>query len=190
TAEERGLLPANNAVYRDDYAIGTLRDRLAETLRTGRASAQRRSHAWHRLLALSRAVHAGVGHDQLRLPGYGRRLLDPDRFPFLEGRLPDGNRIDADLVDDHTVYEILSAIQVVDGRPIAFRALEVEQIGHVYESLLDHSAVTADNPVVGLVGATRGLEPEVALDELEAARLAGDATLLEVLEEHTGKKQK
>lgn len=190
TAEERGLLPANNAVYRDDYAIGTLRDRLAETLRTGRASAQRRSHAWHRLLALSRAVHAGVGHDQLRLPGYGGRLFDPDRFPFLEGRLPDGNRIDADLVDDHTVYEILSAIQVVDGRPIAFRALEVEQIGHVYESLLDHSAVTADNPVVGLVGATRGLEPEVALDELEAARLAGDATLLEVLEEHTGKKQK
>lgn len=188
TAEERGLLPANNAVYRDDYAIGTLRDRLAETLRTGRASAQRRSHAWHRLLALSRAVHAGVEHDQLRLPGYGGRLFDPDRFPFLEGRLPDGESLDADLVDDHTVHEILTAIQVVEGRPIAFRALEVEQIGHVYESLLDHSAVTAHVPVVGLIGATRGLEPEVALDELEAARLAGDEDLLDLLAERTGKK--
>jgi hypothetical protein len=188
TAEERGLLPANNAVYRDDYAIGTLRDYLAETLRTGRASAQRRSHAWHRLLALSRAVHTGVEHDQLRLPGYGGRLFDPDRFPFLEGSLPDGGRLDADLVDDHTVHEILTAIQVVDGRPIAFRALEVEQIGHVYESLLDHSAVTAEVPVVGLIGATRGLEPEVALDELEAARLAGDEDVLDLLAERTGKK--
>lgn len=188
TAEERGLLPANNAVYRDNYAIGTLRDRLAETLRTGRASAQRRSQAWHRILALSRAVHEGVGHDQMRLPGYGGRLFDPERFSFLEGRLPDGSLVDADLVDDHTVYEILTAIQVVDGRPIAFRALEVEQIGHVYESLLDHSAVTAKNPIIGLVGAARGLEPEVALDELEAARLSSDDTLLDLLAEHTGKK--
>ena len=188
TAEERGLLPSSNAVYRDHYAIGTLRERLEETLRTGRASAQRRAYAWYRLLALSRAVHGGVAHDQLRLPGYGGRLFDPDRFAFLEGRLADGARIDADLVDDHTVYEILTAIQVVEGRPISFRALTVEQIGHVYESLLDHSAVTATTPVLGLVGTTRGMEPEVPLDELEAARLTGDGALLDLLEEKTGKK--
>lgn len=188
TAEERGLLPAANSIYQRDYAIGTLRERLEEGLRSGRASSQRRSHGWHRLLALSRAVHAGVAHDQLRLPGYGGRLFDPDRFPFLEGCLADGSQVDADLVDDLTLSEILAAIQVVDGRPISFRALEVEQIGHVYESLLDHSAVKADTPVVGLVGAARGLEPEIPLAELEEARLAGDEKLIETLDELTGKK--
>ena len=35
---------------------------------------------------------------------------------------------------------------------LSFRALDIEQIGHVYERLLDHHGVRADAPGVGLAG--------------------------------------
>jgi hypothetical protein len=47
--------------------------------------------AWLRLLALFRAVHAGIAHDRPRIAAYGGGLFDPDRHPFLEGRRPGGH---------------------------------------------------------------------------------------------------
>jgi hypothetical protein len=43
-----------------------------------------------------------------------------------------------------------------EARRLSFRALSIEQIGHVYETLLDHSARRATQPVLGL---TRHEEP-------------------------------
>ena len=50
-------------------------------------------------------------------------------------------------------------------RRVSFRALGVEQIGHVYEGLLDHTAVRATEPVLGIRG-TRDKEPEIPLATL------------------------
>lgn len=36
-----------------------------------------------------------------------------------------------------------------EARRLSFRALDVEQIGHVYEGLLDHTAVRAEAPTLG-----------------------------------------
>ena len=45
-----------------------------------------------------------------------------------------------------------------EARRLSFRSLDIEQIGHVYEMLLDHITVRAMAPGIGLVG-TKGAEP-------------------------------
>src|SRR4029077_10875714 len=52
-------------------------------------------------------------------------------------------------------------------RRLSFRALDIEQIGHVYEGLLDHTARRATETVLGLDGKE---DPEVALSELNRRR--------------------
>ncbi len=189
-AEERGLLPvAENQLYADEYAISTLLDRLEADAYRNRSAMQRRSGAWQRLLALSRAVHAGVGHDRLRLPAYGGDLFDPDEHPFLEARIPatrdeEGNidawrQLDVGVIDDHTILTVLRHLQIANGQRISFRSLDVEQIGHVYESLLDHSAVIVQpdqGAVLGLTGKS-GEEPEIVLTSLEDWAEKGRAEL-------------
>ena len=71
---------------------------------------------------------------------------------------------------------------------MSFRALDIEQIGHVYEGLLDHTAKRARSRILGLVG-TKDKEPEVPLAELERLQAKGENDLLEFLQEETGKSE-
>ncbi len=202
-AEERGLLvPRSDELYQDHYAASTLRDQLEDLAgRHGEEVLERRYDAWCRLLALSRAIHGGIAHEDLRLPAYGGSLFDPDQYPFLEGRpqAPDGQTWRdvpaAPLpIDNRTVLHLLRALQllavplpggVTETRRLSFYGLSVEQIGHVYEGLLDHTAVRATGPILGLRGA-KGADPEIALAELE--RLAPDPKALqERLRDATGR---
>jgi hypothetical protein len=138
-------------------------------------------------------------HDTLQLPAYGGSLFDPDRFPFLEGReqrthwqetgaepLRINNRIVLHLLEALQILQIRVPGGGVEPRRLSFRALDIEQIGHVYEGLLDHTAVRATSIVLGLVG-TRYEEPEVALAELERFQAQGEAALLAWLKEQTGR---
>jgi len=198
-AEERRLLPLDDPLYAQSYAASTLRGQLEErATRFGEDPLERSPAAWYRLLALSRAVFGGIEHEALRLPAYGGGLFDPDRYPFLEGR-GEGSTWQQEPshplpVDDRTVLHLLTALQVLEepsraGQPraavrLSFRALDVEQIGHVYEGLLDHTAVRTFDAAVGLVGRE---EEEIAITELERAREQGDEALIEVLKERTKK---
>jgi len=74
----------------------------------------------------------------------------------------------------------------VEPRRISFRALDIEQIGHVYEGLLDHTAVRASSPVLGLIG-TREREPEITLAELERLQAQGEENLVKTLKEQSNK---
>ena len=181
SAEERDLLLLGKPMYDQHYAVSTLRAQLREAAdAAGEEVLERRSDAWSRLLATFRAVFAGVQHEDLRLPAYGGHLFDPDRFPFLEGR-PEKTHWKTTHarplpVDNRTVLHLLEALQILrvavpgggpaEPRRLSFRALDIEQIGHVYEGLLDHTAKRASEPVLGLVG-SRDREPEVLLSHLE-----------------------
>lgn len=178
SAEERGLLLLGDPIYDLYYAVSTIREQLQQKAdKEGEEILERRYDAWCRLLATFRAVYAGVDHDSLKLPAYGGSLFDPDRFPFLEGRtegttwetssaapIPVNNRIVLHLLEALQILQIKVA-GTVEPRRLSFRALDIEQIGHVYEGLLDHTAVRATSPVLGLVG-TKYQEPEIELGEL------------------------
>lgn len=189
TAEERGLLPVDEEIYADSYAVSTMKAHLEEEDQVLPEVLERRSTAWPRLLATVAAVHGGVEHPQLRVPPYGSRLFDPARFPFLADADGAGNPIK---VDDRSMLAVLRALQEVElggeKRQITFKNLTVEQIGHVYEGLLDHSAVRADEVIVGLKGRKKGLEPEIPLSKIEAARDGGDLVQFLVDQNVTTKK--
>uniref|UniRef100_E6Q7N5 site-specific DNA-methyltransferase (adenine-specific) n=1 Tax=mine drainage metagenome TaxID=410659 RepID=E6Q7N5_9ZZZZ len=182
-AEERHLLPLDEPLYAEHYAASKLREQLDEQANAeGDAPLERRSAAWQRMLALFRAIYFGIAHDRLRLPAYGGRLFDPQRFAFLEN-LP---------VDDLTVRAILEAIQTIAEpganarRRLSYRTLDVEQIGRVYEGLLDHGAERVDDIYVRLVGRS-GDEAEIPLRDLERAAGEGEGTLVSFLVDTTNK---
>lgn len=200
SAEERGLFLLGDPTYDATYAVSTLLAQLDDdSNRYGEDVLERRTDAWHRLLATFRMVYGGAAHANLRLPPYGGSLFDPDRFPFLEGRRPDQpeNEHATPLrIDNRTVKHILDALQVLrfrgkggwqEARRLSFRSLGVEQIGHVYEGLLDHGVVPVTADAVALIGKN---DPEVALALIEEAAAKGHDALVSWLAELTGDKPK
>src|SRR5690606_23180588 len=150
---------------------------------------ERRRSAWSRLLALFRAVYGGIEHPALRLPALGGSLFDPDRYPFLEGRAAGtswrthpANPLP---IDDRTVLLLLEAIQTFEGRTLSYRALDVEQIGHVYEGLLERTVKRVDDVTLELEAAAKAKDPRVTLGELESAALDGRARVVKLLEERS-----
>ncbi|MCX4826847.1 BREX-1 system adenine-specific DNA-methyltransferase PglX [Streptomyces sp. NBC_01142] len=157
-AEERRLLPSDDALYVSAYSVSRLVDQLeSQASLLGEQALEHRTGAWHRLLAVARAVHQGVAHEDLRMPAYGGSMFHPDRFPWLEGRrdtvTDPGSRVPA--VDDRTVLRMLRAVQYVEAggerRRLSFRALDVEQIGYVYEGLLELEVRTAEDVTLGMI---------------------------------------
>jgi hypothetical protein len=72
-----------------------------------------------------------------------------------------------------------------EARRISFIALDIEQIGHIYERLLDHTASRARETILGLIGSRKNPTPSITLDELENLLGQGETKLLEDLEERT-----
>ncbi|CUH46443.1 Eco57I restriction-modification methylase domain-containing protein [Ruegeria atlantica] len=181
SAEERDLLLLGDPIYDANYAISSLRAQLSAT---DPEILERRNSAWSRLLATFRLVHAGVDHPDLRLPALGGSLFHPDRFPFLEGRKR-GSTWQSEAaeplpIDDRTVLLLLEAIQRFRGRTLSYRALDVEQIGHVYEGLLDQTADRVTGLTLQLKGASKAKTPLVKLEKLE--RLNGSERIKHLVE--------
>lgn len=200
-AEERELLLLGDDLYDKNYSVSTLREQLRVAAdQFGEEILGLRHDAWVRLLTTFRAVYGGVQHDRLKLPAYGGSLFHPDRFPFLEGRAADTQWQTTPAtplpVSNRTVLHLLEALQVlqtkvgqtIEARQLSFRSLDIEQIGHVYEGLLDHTAQRATEPVLGLAG-TRDKEPEIPLARLEQLAARGEPELLKFLKEETGRSE-
>jgi hypothetical protein len=204
SAEERGLLLLGDPLYDQHYAVSTLSELLRERAdQHGEEVLERRHDAWCRLLATFRAVHAGVEHEAMRLPPYGGTLFNPDRYPFLEGRVADTRWQTTSAkplpVNNRVVLHLLEALQVLrvkvpgggpaEARRVSFRALDIEQIGHVYEGLLDHTAKRASEVILGLAGSKKS-EPEIPLSKLEELATKGTDALVEFVNEETGRSEK
>jgi hypothetical protein len=128
-AEARGLVPAWHPTYRDGYTIETLRLRLG---RGGRASG-----LWEALQAMARLAHRGCRAGTLRVPPFNGRLFSPADAP-----LADSLPLDDGLVA--TALEALTTRKGRDGREgISYADLGVEQLGAVYEHLLDYDLAAA-----------------------------------------------
>ncbi|MEV6474915.1 DNA methyltransferase [Streptomyces sp. NPDC051657] len=167
-AEEQNLLPADE-LYADSYSVTRLYDRLDQD---DADIADRGKAAWPTLLATFRAVHGGARHPDMWIPAYGGSLFDPKRFAWLE-RLK---------VTDRVVFAMLDALiklkrttptgKVTATERLSYKGLDVEQIGHVYEGLLEHSAIRLprDETRLGLKGKA-GVDAKLA--DLEAWTAAG-----------------
>ena len=139
-AEERDMLPEDETFVRH-YSIAALYERLRDDAALYPDTMDQRYGAWAQLLVLFRMIHDGAEADGLHLPQRHGALFDPDLFKFLEGRAGSGGRqvherIEPPLVPDGTIYHALEKLFVLDGERISYRALDVEQIGSVYETMM------------------------------------------------------
>jgi hypothetical protein len=132
-AEARGLVPRWHPIYRDGYAI--------EALRGPVEMRPRPVGVWEALQAIARLAQRGCRIGALRVPPFNGRLFSPAHAPLAD-RVP---------LDDRVVREALLALTTRQGRGgferIAYGDLGVEQLGGVYEHLLDFDpAGEADQP--------------------------------------------
>jgi hypothetical protein len=170
-AEERDMLPEDETFLRY-YSLAGLHERLREDAALYPDTMDQRYGAWAQLVALFRMVHDGAEARGVRLPARHGVLFNPDRFPFLEGRKAGGarqayERIEAPLVPDGTVYRALEKLLVLDGERISYRALDVEQIGSVYETMMGFRLETATGRSVAIRSQKKqGAPTAVDLDAL------------------------
>ena len=174
-AEERDMLPEDETFLRY-YSIAGLYERLREDAALFPDTMDQRYGAWAQLVVLFRMVHDGAACGPFRLPQRHGVLFDPDRYPFLEGRTAGSGAVfDVPLVPDGTIYRLLDKLLVLDGNRISYRALDVEEIGSVYETMMGFRLETATGASVAIKagkknGAPTTLDLEMLLAEDPAKR--------------------
>jgi len=141
-AEDAGLM-SNDPLYVRHYALTGLFEQLREDANRYPDTMDQRYGAWSRMISLFRLVHAGGGHGGLQLPARAGQLFDPDAHGFLEGRSESGSWnvgevLDLPRVADGAIYRLLRNLLILDGERLSYRALDVEQIGSVYEAMMGY----------------------------------------------------
>jgi len=146
-AEARGLVPLWHPVYRDSYSIESLRAAVEHPAAV--------SGLWESLRAISRLAHSGCRAGNLRVTPFNGRLFAPQRTPL----------VDRPGLDDEAARRAVLALSTRpaprgDGfERIAYRDLGVEQLGAVYETLLDYEPRVSATAA----GSARPLRPSVVL---------------------------
>lgn len=131
-AEDRDLLPVNDKRY-DDYALRPLRQEVGRRVTNGDVFSAGAARFWNHIADLSRIIDKGDG--AVGIPPYNGGLFDSDGTPLLATvRLPDS--VMAPVLDALS-YERSSG----DRRYINYRDLSVQQLGSIYERLLEFDLV-------------------------------------------------
>lgn len=150
-AEDSGLLPTDDDFYAEHLSALALYEELAADAGAYPEAMARRFGAYGRLIALFRAIFFGVSHGALRMPPRHGELFSPHTYPFLEGNrepsspAPDHaagrRRIELPAIDDETIYRVLRRLLVLGEERLSYKALDVEQLGSVYENLMGYRLV-------------------------------------------------
>ena len=179
-AEDRDLLPSLNEphakdVYEKSYSLRGLYAKLVEDAALHPDTMDERRGAWGRLLALFRLVHGG--HRSHFVQARGGKLFNPDAFPFIEGRKVAADRPNVLDVSDGCILRILEGLMTLKGERggprerLSYRALDVEQIGSVYETVMGFAAETAQGRALAIKAGKNNRTPVfVDLDRLAAAK--------------------
>lgn len=131
-AEDRDLLPVSDRRY-DDYALRPLRIDVGKRLSEGDALSASASRIWSHIADLSRIVDKG--DPSVGIPPYNGGLFATDGPSLLESvRIPDSVMAPA---LDALSYERSSG----ERRYINYRDLSVQQLGSIYERLLEFEIV-------------------------------------------------
>jgi hypothetical protein len=129
-AEARALVPIWHELYRDAYAIEALTDRAVGGGVRG---------LWEALQAISRLAHAGCRAGDLTVTAFNGRLFSPRYAPLAEHRR----------IPDRVIHDVLLSLATevtrTGRRRISYHDLGVEQLGSVYERVLEYEPVQDGN---------------------------------------------
>lgn len=181
-AEARDERLHRHALYRNSYALERL---IEEVLMLGPEQLPvNRFGCWAHLVALFRIFDRG-------LPVIARRWenIPPRGGDFFSETTEVGRLLASARLDDRTVGQLLFDLSTTAPRHgmgrerVSFRELDIEQLGAVYEGLLEFEPRVAREVTleVNVQGRTFGLVPDdlVRLCREKNLTLSGDATLVE-----------
>lgn len=188
-AEDRKLMPSGGGrgaamLYEQGYSLGGLHVRLGDDRALNPDTMDERYGAWGRLLALFRLVERGAGDF---MQARGGKVFDEAAFPFLFGRVGPDDPERVLPIGDGVVARVLDGLLTLDGERVTYRALSVEQLGSVYETVMGFTVECAPAPMLA-IRAGKGNRTPVWVD-LAALAAAGGADRLRLLKEWTGRGQ-
>ncbi|MDE0406652.1 MAG: restriction endonuclease, partial [Alphaproteobacteria bacterium] len=128
-AEDRGLLPVADSRY-SPFALHGLREKVREQKTAGAQFSTRAANYWGDIDELCRAIDEG--DDSVGLPPYDGGLFEAGQTPLL-GSIRLRNKDVADIIDRLCFQNVAG-----DRRYINFRDLSVQQLGSIYERLLEY----------------------------------------------------
>lgn len=124
-AEARAMVPTWHPIYRDAYTIDVLRRRALDD--------ESAPGLWEALQAIAKLAHAGCQAGDLVVTAFNGRLFSPRHAPAAT-RLAIPNR-----VAGRTILSLATTVEPGGARaPVCFADLDVEQLGVVYERVLDY----------------------------------------------------
>lgn len=137
-AEDRNLLPDEQGAYKE-YALTRIRDEIEKKKSAKETFSGKSTLYWSRLRTVFRSI--SEGDDSLGIPPYNGGLFKESAAPLLKRvELPD------DILSD--VIFSLSHEQA-EPRPkyINYRDLSVQQLGSIYERLLEYDVAAKDKTI-------------------------------------------
>ncbi len=136
-AEDRGLLPVNDLRY-DDYGLRKrVRDDIAQRKKQGDIFSDTAANYYNRLTELFRLIDRG--DDSIGLPPYNGGLFASGTAPIL------GRARLSDVVVADIIYDLSHTGSADERRFVNYRDLSVQQMGSIYERLLEREPVRADD---------------------------------------------
>ena len=125
-------MPIWNDAYRNAYTIDTLTRRAARSA----------PGLWKAFQAISRLAHAGCKAGELEVTAFNGRLFSPRHSPLIDQRHV------ADTVMRDVLLSLATEITIEGRRRISYHDLGVEQLGSVYERILEHEPAIDNGAIV------------------------------------------
>ena len=139
-AEDRGLLPVNDSRYEDYGLRKPVRDHVKERMERGAVFSDTASSYYDHLGTLFRLIDRGDA--SIGLPPYNGGLFATEAAPLLEEvPLPDA-------AVAPIVYDLSHASTAGGRRFINYRDMSVQQLGSIYERLLEREPVRDDDGAI------------------------------------------
>ena len=138
-AEDRGFLPVADQAYQG-YGLRTIRDEIAGKINSSVWSTKQTKY-YAQIVTLFQLIDEG--DDELGVPPYNGGLFSEDRAPLLtNAKLPDS-------AFAPLLYE-LSHVRNSEGKEqyISYRDLSVQQLGSIYEQLLEKEPIDAGDGTI------------------------------------------
>ena len=136
-AEDRGLLPVNDPRYEDYGLRKPVRDHVSHRMQGGGVFSASASSYYDHLMTLFRQIDEG--DESIGLPPYNGGLFASEAAPLLStARLTD--KIVGDIIYDLSHTETEGTRHFVN-----YRDMSVQQLGSIYERLLEREPVRDDN---------------------------------------------
>lgn len=148
-AEDEALMPSDD-VYEQNYKLSAIFEQLQQDEAEYPDTMEQRFGAWAGLMSLCRLVFDGGGPTEDYLPARHGQLFDPTEYPWLE----------TPWISDGVVLALLRNLLIVHGERISYRALDVEQIGSVYEGIMGYAVRRIPGRCIGLKSKPQGAKKQ------------------------------